>query len=672
LLGLLLFLVVVGVFLPALRHDFIYYDDPGFVMENPHVTGGLTWANVKWAFLHAGFDYWRPLSWLSHMADCQIFGLDPWGHHLTSILLHALNTLLVFAVWRKMTGAVWRSLLVAALFGLHPLHVESVAWIAERKDVLGTFFWLLTLWVYAHWVQQRAVQRTGASIFYVMTLALFVLGLMSKPMLVTVPGVLLLLDFWPLNRLGPNPRRQPGAVVRSLVIEKIPFFALAAATGVFTVLVQERIGALKTVAGYPWPGRVANALMAYCQYLGKCVFPARLAVFYPYPLNHSVGLAVLAGVLLAGITIAVCGLHRSRPYLLVGWFWFLGTLVPVIGLVQVGEQSMADRYSYMPLVGVFLMAAWAAGDGAARWPQQLGRLGATAGAILAACIVLTSRQLGYWQTSATLFRHALAVTEDNWAAHAYLGYALSKSPARLSEAIAEYQEALRIAPQFAVSHNYLGNALVKVPGRLAEAGAEFQAALRLDPELADAHSNLATILSQTPGRLPEAIAEYRAALRLRPDAAEIHNYLGLALARLPGGQPEAIVEFRTALRLKPDSAAMHFNLGLALAALPDLPAAMVEFQAALKLDPANAEAHHGLGLALARIPDRLPEAIAEFQTALQFQPDSAEMHYNLGVALAGIPDRRTEAIGHLESALRINPGFDAARTMLDRLRAASR
>ena len=664
LLGLLLFLLVVGVFLPALRHDFIYYDDPGFVMENPHVAGGLTWTNVKWAFLHAGFDYWRPLSWLSHMADCQIFGLDPWGHHLTSILLHALNALLVFAVWRKMTGAVWRSLLVAALFGLHPLHVESVAWIAERKDVLGSCFWLLTLWAYAHWVQERAAQRTGASIFYLITLALFVLGLMSKPMLVTVPCVLLLLDFWPLNRFGSHPRRRPGAVVGSLVMEKIPFFALAVAIGVFTVLVQEKIGALKTMAGYPWAGRVANALMAYCQYLGKCVFPARLAVFYPYPLEHSVGLTVLAGVLLAGITIAVCRRHRSRPYLLVGWFWFLGTLVPVIGLVQVGEQSMADRYSYMPLVGVFLMAAWAAGDVAARWPRQSGRLGATAGAILAGCIFLTSRQLGYWQNSVTLFRHALAVTEDNWAAHAYLGYALSKSPAQLSEAIAEYQAALRIMPHLAVAHNYLGNALVKMPGRLSDAAAEFRAALRFDPELADAHSNLATILTQTPDGLPEAVAEYRAALRLRPDSAEIHNYLGLALGRMPGGEPEAIVEFRTALRLKPDSPAMHYDLGLALAALPDLPAAMVEFRAALKLDPANAEAHHSLGLALAKTPRCESEAIAEFQAAIRGNPDYVQAHFNLGVLLSGLPGRKSEAVAEFRAVLRLEPNSADAHSNL--------
>jgi tetratricopeptide (TPR) repeat protein len=672
LLGLLLFLLVGAVFLPALRHDFIYYDDPGFVMENAHVKSGLTWANVKWAFLNADFDYWRPLSWCSHMVDCEIFDLAPWGHHLTSVLLHALNSLLVFVVWRKMTGAVWRSLLVAALFGLHPLHVESVAWIAERKDVLSTLFWLLTLWAYAHWVQQRAARRPGAAVFYGLALGFFVLGLMTKPMLVTVPCVLLLLDVWPLNRMGRTANRPPSAVGWSLVIEKIPFFAVAAAVGIFTVLAQKQVGALKTVTGYPWLGRIANSLTAYCQYLGKGVFPTKLAVFYPYPSDHSMGAAVLAGGLLAGVTLAVCGLFRRRPYLLVGWLWFLGTLVPVIGLVQVGEQSMADRYSYMPLVGVFVMAAWTVGDLAARWPQRSGLLGATAGAILAGCMVLTSRQLAYWQDSTTLFRHALAVTEDNWAAHTYLGYALAKSPVHLSEAIAEYQEALRIAPRLSVAHNYLGNALVKIPGRQSEAGAEFQAALRLEPTLADAHCNLATILAGTPGRLPEAILEYREAVRLRPKSAAMHYHLGLALAGLPDRRAEAIAEFRTALQLDPDSAAMHYDLGLALVGTPDLPAAIAEYRAALQLKPDYAEAHHGLGLVLERTPGRLPEAIAELQTALRLQPDSAEMHYNLGIALAGVPDRRPEAIGHLEAALRINPGFDLARTVLDHLRAAPR
>lgn len=660
LLGLLLFLLVTAVFLPALRHDFIYYDDPGFVTENPHVRDGLTWANVKWAFLSEGIDYWRPLSWLSHMADCQIFGLNPWGHHLTSVLLHAFNTLLVFAVLRKMTGAMWRSLLVAALFGLHPLHVESVAWVAERKDVLSTLFGLLTLWAYAHWVQQRAAQRPRTWRFYGLALAAFALGLMSKPMVVTVPCVLLLLDFWPLNRLGGARRRPTAAAVSFLVVEKVPFFVLAAAIGAFTFFAQKQVGALKTVVSYPWPDRIANALIAYGRYLGKCVFPARLAVFYPYSLDQPMGRTVLAGVLLAGITTAACILARRRPYLLVGWLWFLGTLVPVIGLVQVGGQSMADRYSYMPLVGVFIVVAWFAGDVAARWPRQSRLLGATAGALVAGCSILTSRQLAFWQDSTTLFRHALAVTDNNWAAHTYLGFALAKSPAHVSEAIAEYQAALRIAPDLAVAHNYLANALTKSPGRLPEAIAEFQAALRLDPTLADAHHNLATALAMTPGRLSEAIPEYRAALRLRPDSAEMHYNLGLALTRM-AALPEAVTEYQKAVQLKSDYAEAHCALGRALAPMPGrLADAITEFQTVLRLWPDSAEAHYLLGNALAATPGRSREAIAEYEAAIRIQPDDAQAQFSLGLLLSTIPGRLSEVIAAYSAAVRAQPGFAAA------------
>jgi tetratricopeptide (TPR) repeat protein len=695
LLGLLLFLLVANVFLPAIRHDFIYYDDPGFVMENPHVVGGLTWANVKWAFLSADIDYWRPLSWLSHMADCQIFGLDPWGHHLTSVLLHALNALLVFVILRKMTGAVWRSLLVAALFGLHPMHVESVAWIAERKDVLSTLFWLLTIWAYAHWVRRQEARQPRAWVFYGLAVASFVLGLMTKPMLVTVPCVLLLLDVWPLKRFERITHRSRTAVMWSVVVEKIPFFGLAAAVGVLTFLAQKHVGALKTTAGYPWPGRIANALIAYCQYLGKCVYPTRLAVFYPYPVGQLLGRAVLAGVLLTGVTIAVGALYRRRPYLMVGWLWFLGTLVPVIGLVQVGEQSMADRYSYMPLVGVFVMLAWAAGDAAVRWPRRSALLGAAAGVILAGCTVLTSRQLDHWQDGMTLFRHTVAVTENNWAAHTYLGFALAKSSARLPEAIAEYQVSLKIDPEISTTHNYLGFALLMTPGRSSEAIAEFQAALRLDPRLADAHSNLATVLAKTPGRLPEAVAEFQAASRLKPDSAEIHYNLGLGLSELPGRLSEGIAEIRTAVRLKPGSAEMHYNLGRILARTPGLREAIAEYTAALRIKPGDAEAHYGLGLVLAELPDRvreaiaeyrtalrlrpedpkfhnalgnawlempegLPEAIAEFQAALRLQPDFVEVHNNLGIALAQMPGRLPEAIAEYETVLRAKPDFAEA------------
>jgi protein O-mannosyl-transferase len=660
LLSLLIFLVVTAVFLPALRHDFVYYDDPTFVKDNPHVQGGFTWANLQWACWSLDGANWHPLTWLSHMLDVELFGLNPWGHHLTSVLLHALNSLLVFVVWRKMTGAVWRSLLVAALFGLHPLHVESVAWIAERKDVLSTLFWLLTIWAYAHWVRQRVDRRPRAWAFYGSTLGFFILGLMSKPMLVTVPCVLLLLDFWPLKRFVGIPRNSRTAVAWALVVEKLPFFALSAAVSVLTVVAQKHVGALTTMMGHPWLDRVSNALVAYCRYLGKCVFPIRLAVFYPNPSGQPIGRAVLAAVLLLGITGAVCALCRRRPYLLVGWLWFLGTLVPVIGLVQVGEQSMADRYSYMPLVGVFILLAWAGGEVVARWPQRTGLLGAMAGVILVGCTVLTSRQLSFWQDSTTLFRHALAVTEDNWAAHTYLGFALAKSPAHLSEAIAEYQAGLRIAPTVSEAHNYLAIALAQIPGRESDAIAEFKSALRLNPGIAGGRSNLATMLAKTPGRLPEAIAEYQAMLRLKPDSAEVHYYLGLALAKTPGREPEAIAELESALRLDPEFADALSNLATILAKTPGrLAEAIAKYQAAIRLKPDSAEMHYYLGLVLAEEPGRLSEAIGEFRTAVRLEPDSAEMHCNLGRALAQTSGP-SAAVAEYQTALRFKPDYAEA------------
>jgi tetratricopeptide (TPR) repeat protein len=546
LLGALLFLVVAGLFLPALGHGFITYDDPKYVTENAHVTGGLTWANVRWAFQNTEASNWHPLTWLSHMADCQLFGLHPWGHHLTNVLLHAINAVLLFVVLRRMTGAVWRSLFVAMLFGLHPLHVESVAWVSERKDVLSTAFWMLVLWAYACRVELAGARGHRASIFQGLALLFFALGLMCKPMLVTLPCVLLLLDYWPLKRW----ERSSVAARWALLAEKIPFFVLSAAASAVTLFAQGNGGTVQSTEDFPWPVRLANALIAYCRYLGKCIVPARLAVFYPYfaeqpPLWQT----LLAGLLLAGITAVAVALRRRRPYLLVGWWWFVGTLVPVIGLVQIGGQSMADRYSYVPLIGVFIMAAWAAGDATASWPHRRRVRGLAAGAVLAGCAALTWRQLSFWKDGTSLFRHALAVTENNWVAHANLSASLAKSSA--PEASAEFQETLRIIAAFAETHNKKGAELARTPGRLAEAIKEFRTAVRIMPVLAGPHFNLGTALANVPGGRPEAIEEFRTTVRLEPDFAEAHYSLGALLVGTPGGLPEAIEELQTAVRLKP-------------------------------------------------------------------------------------------------------------------------
>ncbi len=595
--GLVLFLVVAGVFLPALGHDFITYDDPAYVTRNSHVTAGLTWEGIRWAFGSTTASNWHPLTWISHMADCEVFGLRPWGHHLTSVLLHALNAALLFVVLRRMTGAPWRSLFVAALFGLHPLHVESVAWIAERKDVLSTAFGLLTLWAYARHAERAAANGRGAWIWQGAAAGFFALSLMCKPMLVTIPGVLLLLDWWPLRRW----QTASAAGRRMLLIEKLPFIVLAAVSCAVTLYAQGRGVAVQSVEDFPWVVRLANALIAYGGYLGRCFVPIKLAVFYPFvPGPVPVGQSLLAGLLLAGATVAAVAAARRRPYVVVGWLWFAGTLVPVIGLVQIGGQSMADRYSYVPLIGIFLIVAWLAGDVAAAGPRWRSMLAVAAVAVVVACAGLTIRQLGFWRDGVALFRHALAVTTpDNWVAHANLYLTLAPTDPAASRA--EFREMTRILGDFARRYDRKGLELRREPGRSQEAIKAFRTAVRILPVLPEPHCHLGLALAQTPGGIAEAIDEFQAALQLKPDYAEAHAGLGSALAQTSGRLLDSIGEFRTALGL----------------------------------DPNLAEAHAGLGALLATIPGREAEAIEELQAALRLKPDLREARAALARLQAG-------------------------------------
>ncbi|HEY5229043.1 MAG TPA: tetratricopeptide repeat protein [Opitutaceae bacterium] len=630
--GALLFGLVLLAFLPTLRQGFITYDDPVYVTENAHVKGGLTWAGAAWAATSTEASNWHPLTWISHMADCSLFGLEPWGHHLTSVLLHALNALLLFIALRRMTGAGWRSLLVAALFGLHPLHVESVAWVSERKDVLSTAFWMLVLLAYAARDERLRRLRPGSRAYYVLSLLLFGLGLMCKPMLVTLPCVLLLLDYWPLDRWGRSARSGRWL----LVAEKIPFLLLGAAASMVTLAAQRGGEALGSVEDFPIQLRVSNALLAYCGYLGKFLLPRNLCIFYPIPVHQPpLWEPVLAAGLLAGVTAAAIALARRKPYLLVGWLWFVGTLVPVIGLVQVGGQSMADRYTYVPLVGIFIMAAWGLADLAgsrAAGQQAAGILSAAAVAVLAA---LTVGQLRYWRDGVTLFRHAIAVTEDNWIAHANLYATLSRSSS--PAASAELRQTLSILADFAQAHETRGNELLALPGRRKD-----------------------------------AIKEYRAAIRIMPDLAEPHNRLGAALAGSPGGIPEAIEEFRTAVRLNPDFADAHYDLGVALSGGPGIKGeAVSEFEAAARLNPANAQAHYNLAFLLSKIPGCEGQAVSEYEAVIRLSPDNFQAQFNLGLLLSQIPGRIPEAIGHFEAVLRVRPDLRQARDMIERLRAAN-
>ncbi len=641
-----LFLATFAVYAQVRRFEFVNYDDPEYVSDNLHVREGITPAGVEWAFTSGEAANWFPLTRLSHMLDAQLFGVRSGFHHLTNALIHALATLLLFAFLNRATHMRWPSAFVAFLFALHPLHVESVAWVAERKDVLSAFFWFLALWSYVRYTERPAFGR------YLLALLPFCLGLMAKPMIVTLPFVLLLIDFWPLRR-------------RAAIWEKIPFFALSAAVAIATYLVQRSSGAVKAFTVFPFGLRIENALISYIAYIGKTFWPTRLAVFYPYPLNVPVWKALLAGLLIIGISAVVVRWSRACPYAAVGWFWYLGTLFPVIGLVQVGAQARADRYMYVPLVGIAMILAWGAADLLRTWPTAKKGIVAAAAAACLSCGVVTSVQIQYWRNSGSLFEHALKATGPNYVAQHNLGTYLLDVPGRLPEAVTHLKAALRINPDSVEAHTDLGSALSKIPGRLPEAVAEYNTALRIDPDSAITHNDLGNTLSKMPGGLPQAIVQYQAALRIKPDFAEAHNNLASALFNLDR-VPEAIAEYQAALRIDPDYAKARDNLALALSLsnVPDsLPEAIAQYEAVLRIKPDLAEAHYNLAVALLK-SRRLPEAIEHLETALRIKPDYAEAHNNLGVALSQIPGRMPEAIQHFQTALRLKPDYPDARENL--------
>jgi len=497
----ILALGVVSVYWPVYRYDFVNYDDVDYVVENTHVRAGLTLDGVKWAFTTGHAGNWHPLTWLSHMTDVQLFGMNAGAHHVVNVLFHIANALLLFLLLEKMTHVLWPSAIVAALFAWHPLHVESVAWIAERKDVLSTLLGLLALWAYAEYAESAKRNYWWAA------LVCFALGLMAKPMLVTLPFVFLLLDYWPLKR----PPGIPGIHGIPGIKDKLPFFTLSAASSIVTFVVQRHGGAVAAFENVPLRHRVLNTVIAYAAYLRKAFLPMDLAVIYPIsaPRWWEAGIAF---TLLLAISIAAIYWARRHPWLLVGWLWFLGMLVPVIGLVQVGSQSMADRYTYLPLVGIFIIVVWATAEVA-------GSI-----AVLAVLLVLTSMQVRVWQNSQALFEHAIAVTKDNHIAHSILGRVFVNS-GRFEEGQSHFEEALRILPNSAEArlnlsrtHYNFGNALMK-QNQLEPAIAHFAEAARLDPKMAEAQNNWAYALTLE-GRLREAAEHYAAALRINPDLVE--------------------------------------------------------------------------------------------------------------------------------------------------------
>jgi Flp pilus assembly protein TadD len=536
--------------------DFINYDDIYYVSQNDHILSGLTIENITWAFTTNLTANWHPLTWLSLMLDCQLFGPNPGWIHFINVLFHIANTLLLFAVLKKTTNLLWPSAFVAAAFALHPMHVESVAWIAERKDVLSTFFFMLTLLAYIEYVKKRSAFQ------YVLSIVIFAIGLMAKPMLVTLPFVLLLLDYWPLdrfarpqnktvtrqkNKISANPRQH---FQYNIIIEKIPFFALAAVSSVITFFVQRSEGAVVQIGSLPLFSRTANAFLSYGQYIFKMFWPQNLAVFYPptanfpywqnspsswqvyfpyWQSNFSLWQIIISVLILILVTFFVIR-FRNRRYLPVGWFWFLGTLVPVIGLVQVGEQSMADRYTYIPYIGLFIMIAWGASDIFSKWRHGKIVLAVISPIVLTAMAISAYIQIGYWQNSITLFSHAIEVTKNNYLAHSRLGEALRKQ-GNIDLAIEHYKKSLEIMPTSANAQNNIGVSLAK-KGNIAEAIIHFNEAIRLMPDFAEAHDNLANALALQ-GHLDDAVAQFREAIRLKSDWPEPMSNLAMLIASHP-------------------------------------------------------------------------------------------------------------------------------------------
>ena len=612
-------LITLVEYLPAGRHGFVLYDDPDYISENRVVQAGLTWRGVGWAFSTWRANNWHPLTWLSHMADCEVFGLDAGAHHMVSVVIHAINGALVLVVFFRMTGAFWTSALVAALFAWHPLHTESVAWASERKDVLSGLFGLLALGAYARYadasrlpaadsltqargkgkisagvsgglweVSFRLFSRFGAmnqskapsppaplpsdgrgwpvggvrvagswenatGRFYALALVWFAFGLMAKPMLVTWPFLFLVMDYWPLRRTGTSRRKSEkhqgnrDKSWRGLIWEKWPFFALSAGSCVITFLAQ-RQDAVVGLDPYPLNLRLANAVVAYARYLLKAVWPGNLAVIYPLPLRWPASVVTGSLALLGGISWLAWRSRKESPHRLSGWLWFVGTLVPVIGLVQVGGQAMADRYSYLPLVGIFYAVAFEGRAWALRFPGRRWMGLVAAGVGLALCLSATARQLGYWQDSETLFAHAISVTKANAIAHANLGVAYEEQ-GRVTEAIAECKAALSINPRLPEARNNLGHFLDEA-GKPDEALVCYEETLRLKPRSALAHANLATVLMKL-GQEPEARQHYEEAARLAPEDPRPHYAFGKVLLSL-GRSGEAVPYFRRAIETDPD------------------------------------------------------------------------------------------------------------------------
>jgi tetratricopeptide (TPR) repeat protein len=545
-------LATLSVYLPVNDFEFINYDDDTYVIHNPRVLGGLTFKNILWSLTAIEVSNWHPLTWISHMTDIQIFGLNAGDHHLTSVGFHILNTVLLLVWLNTMTGEFWKSSFVAALFALHPLHVESVAWIAERKDVLSTFFCFLALLSYTHYCQKKNRQQ------YLLSLFFFICALMAKPMVVTLPFVFLILDYWPLKRFPEVFSKKipfhDKRVLGHLLVEKIPFLMFSFLSCWITLLVQH--SAVISVETFPLIPRIANSLISYTEYLAKIVYPFPLAVLYPHPRMFSLWKFIASLFVVLSISFLAIRKHRHRPWLAVGWFWYIGTLVPVIGLVQVGVQGYADRYTYIPLIGLFIMIAWQVPEMAQSWKHKTIALSVSAAGILSMLWILTSFQIRHWENSITLFEHALKSTSENFVAHNNLGVSLAEK-GNYNEAIVHYRDAIRIFPGFADPYYNLGFISNK-QGNFHEAIFHYQNAIAYNPNSAQSYYSLGNCYFELK-QIDNAIIYFAKALKIRPDYVEAMNNLGISLA-LVGKSDESFALFKKAIRINPDFADARINM----------------------------------------------------------------------------------------------------------------
>ena len=666
-----LILATIAVYLRVFGNGYVF-DDTRYILENPHVQQGISLSSIKWAFTSTLCSNWHPLTWLSMMLDWMLFGTKPWGYHLTNLLIHIANTILLLLLLNRLTsrlsskqaGSFWRSSFVAALFALHPLHVESVAWAAERKDVLSTLFAFTAIWAYVRYAEKPNFLRYG------LVFLLFALGLMAKPMLVTLPIILLLMDYWPLRRFpapqkprtkhqAPSSKHQALSTM-NLVLEKIPLLALSAGSSFMTYFAQRQGGAVMDLARYSLGARLGNALVSYVRYIGKMFWPGGLAVYYPY---NPIPTWEIAGacLILAAISIGVFRARKSRPYLAWGWQWYIITLIPVIGIVQVGGQSMADRYTYMPLIGLFAIVAWTIperwGDGVmGRWGEKLiVPLGMLTLGVLMVCTFL---QVGYWKSDLILFEHAAAVTKNNTVALCDVGLMLARE-GKLKESFEQLSKALEINPDCFDAHVNIANTLILM-GRKDEALDHYRKALEIRPRNPKAMLGMANLLVAREG-LDAAIARYDDILQTSPNDADTHYNLGLAL-HAKGENEEAASHFRGAVEIKPRFAEAYFQLGSILAGQGYLDEAIAQFREAIGIKPDYADAYCSLGRALAG-KGQIDEAVENCRKAVQLNPNSAMYHHNLGSALDA-KGMTGEAMDEYRQAIRLQPNLASSHNSL--------